>query len=226
MHNRPIFDTERFLHAEGYHLIAGIDEAGRGAWAGPVVASAVILPPDIDTKLLKEVNDSKKMSPAKREYCYGLIFDHALAVSSCWESHKTIDKSGILPATKLAMKKAVAGLASKPNYLLIDYLSLPDINISQRGIKFGDALCLSIACASIIAKVTRDRMMVELENEYTGYNLHRNKGYGTREHALGLKKKGPCNIHRKSFRPVREVTAKTMLAKGYEVLALFLCSAI
>ncbi|MFC2009923.1 ribonuclease HII [Chloroflexota bacterium] len=208
MRNRPTFETEKLLHADGYHMVAGIDEAGRGAWAGPVVAAAVIFAPDFDTSELEEVNDSKKMSPYKREYYYGLIFHHALAVSTGWESHEDIDRKGILPATKQAMKKAVAGLSLVPNYLLIDYLLLPDINIFQRGIKFGDALSFSIACASIIAKVTRDRVMVSMEKEYAGYNLRQNKGYGTHEHALGLKKLGPCNIHRKTFRPVREVMVK------------------
>ncbi|MCJ7654271.1 MAG: ribonuclease HII, partial [Dehalococcoidia bacterium] len=190
--------------ARGYRLIAGIDEAGRGALAGPVVAAAVILPQSPDFPWLKSVRDSKEVPPARREFLFDLIRQDAIAVSVGIIAPQTIDVIGILNATKIAMCHAVAQLSHPPDFLLIDYLRLPQLRISQKPIVRGDKLCLSIACASIIAKVTRDRIMVELDQLHPGYGLAHHKGYGTKQHVSCLHQHGPSPIHRHSFAPVRE----------------------
>ncbi|MCJ7514913.1 MAG: ribonuclease HII [Dehalococcoidia bacterium] len=195
---------ENGLSAEGYRLIAGIDEAGRGALAGPVVAAAVILPPSPDFSWLQSVRDSKELPAAKREFLFDLIKQDAIAVSVGIIAPQTIDVIGILNATKIAMCYAVEQLATPPDYLLIDFLRLTQLRISQKPIVRGDKLCLSIACASIIAKVTRDRIMVELDQLHPGYGLADHKGYGTRKHVSCLRQNGPSPIHRHSFAPVKE----------------------
>ena len=178
----PSFAEEALLLAQGYRRIAGIDEAGRGALAGPVVAAAVILPTTLDVPWQDEVRDSKQLTPARRELLYQRINEIALAVGVGVVAHSDIDKVGIAPATRRAMQEAVAQLSPSPEYLLIDYFRLPEVRLPQKGVVDGDSLCFSIACASIIAKVERDRLMVELDREYPGYGLARHKGYGTREH--------------------------------------------
>lgn len=200
----PSLVEENGLCDKGYRLIAGIDEAGRGALAGPVVAAAVILPPSPDFKWLKSVRDSKELPAAKRESLFVLIKQDAIAVSVGIIAPQTIDVIGILNATKIAMCHAVEQLASAPDYLLIDFLRLPQLRISQKPITRGDKLCLSIACASIIAKVTRDRIMVELDQLHPGYGLADHKGYGTKKHVSCLRQNGPSPIHRHSFAPVIE----------------------
>lgn len=200
----PSLVEENGLSSQGYRLIAGIDEAGRGALAGPVVAAAVILPQFADFPWLKSVRDSKEISPAKRDYLFGLIEEEVVAIGTGIVAPQTIDLIGILNATKIAMRQAVEQLACSPDFLLIDRLTLPQLSISQKGITRGDKLCLSIACASIIAKVTRDRIMVELDKLHPGYGLARHKGYGTKQHLSCLHQRGPLPIHRYSFAPVRE----------------------
>lgn len=206
MSDPPSLVEENGLNARGYRLIAGVDEAGRGALAGPVVAAAVILPQSPDFPWLKSVRDSKEVPPARRELLFDLIKQEAIAVSVGIIAPQTIDVVGILNATKIAMCHAIEQLACPPDFLLIDFLRLPQLRISQKPIVHGDQLCLSIACASIIAKVTRDRIMVELDQLHPGYGLANHKGYGTRHHVSCLHRHGPSPIHRHSFAPVREAS--------------------
>ncbi|MCC6605345.1 MAG: ribonuclease HII [Anaerolineae bacterium] len=185
--------------------IAGIDEAGRGALAGPVVAAAVILPlnDSIETQLLG-VNDSKQLTAAQRETLFDLICQHALAYSIGLEPAAVIDQIGILPANKLAMVTAVSHLTPPPEFLLIDgRIRLPQLNIPQKAIVRGDSQSLSIAAASILAKVTRDRLMVELDRHYPAYGFAQHKGYGTEFHRAAIAQFGPCPEHRHSFAPIR-----------------------
>jgi len=203
-HQKPSFAEERLLEAQGYRLIAGVDEVGRGALIGPVVAAAVILPPDVNTHWKDKVRDSKLLSPGRREYLFALIHETAIAVGIGMIAPEIVDSQGIVRATRLAMKSAIDQLVPEPQYLLIDYLRLPEVTLPQKGITDGDSLCFSIACASIVAKVARDRLMVEMDRTYTGYGLAKHKGYGTKEHLACLRRQGPCPLHRRSFRPVRE----------------------
>jgi ribonuclease HII len=199
----PTFDQEATLQAQGYRLIAGVDEVGRGALAGPVMAAAVILPLGTDFPWLRLVRDSKQLSPKQRER----VFDHVQGAGIPFGlgsvPHAIIDEVGIVQATRLAMAQAVDSLPSRPDFLLIDALSLPEVELPQKGIIRGDQLSLSIACASIMAKVSRDRRMTEFDGVYPGYGLARHKGYGTRQHLQCLGQLGPCAIHRRSFAPVR-----------------------
>lgn len=188
------FETELYL--KGIKYVAGIDEVGRGPLAGPVVAAAVILPEDFD---VVGVDDSKKLSEKKREELYEKIMEKAIAYSFGIVDNNIIDEINILEATKLAMEKAVAGLSLEPEFLLIDALELKKIKLPQMGIIKGDAKSVSIAAASIIAKVKRDRMMVSFHEEYPYYCFEKNKGYGTKDHYEGIKNQGICSIHRKSF---------------------------
>lgn len=204
-HHKPSFAEEKLLEAQGYRLVAGIDEVGRGALAGPVAAAAVILPCDVDVHWLGQVKDSKQLSPSNRELLFGYIQGVSVAIGIGISDHDVIDAHGIAKATRLAMKSAVEQLTPQPQYLIIDYIRLPEVSIPQKGITGGDSLCLSIACASIIAKVARDRLMVEFDRVYQGYGLARHKGYGTEEHLSCLKKLGPCPIHRRSFRPLKDM---------------------
>jgi len=201
----PSLAEEVKLRAQGYQLIAGIDEVGRGALAGPVVAAAVILPCQIDMPWLNQVRDSKQLSPAKRQLLFGHIYEVAISVGIGMVRHEVIDDQGIVKATRLAMKLAIDHLSPPPESLLIDYIRLPEVLLPQKGITNGDELCLSIACASIVAKVTRDRLMVELDKIYPGYGLTDHKGYGTKVHLSCLYRLGPSPIHRQSFRPVKDM---------------------
>ena len=204
----PSFSEERRLAAQGYRFIAGIDEVGRGALAGPVVAAAVILPRRRKTSWLNRVRDSKQLSPATRELLFHHIHEASIAVGIGMANREVIDSQGIVKATQLAMKLAIDQLSPPPETLLIDYVYLPEAKLPQKGVVDGDSLCLSIACASIVAKVTRDRLMVEIDKAYPGYGLARHKGYGTREHLTCLSRLGPSPIHRQSFRPVRDLMRK------------------
>lgn len=187
---------EEELYAGGIRYIAGIDEVGRGPLAGPVVAAAVILPADFD---VIGVDDSKKLTGKKREELYALITKHAVCFSIGIIDNYIIDEINILEATKLAMRQAVERLETTPEYILIDALTLKDINIPQRGIIKGDSLSISIAAASIVAKVTRDRMMDEYHLKYPHYCFDQNKGYGTKAHYEGIDCHGMCELHRRSF---------------------------
>jgi ribonuclease HII len=203
---RPSLSEEKRLLKQGHQLIAGVDEAGRGALAGPVVAAAVIMPHSIATDWSSEVRDCKLLSPAKREQLYHYIKKIAIATGIGMIPAGIIDSQNIIKATILAMKQAVARLSPPADFLLIDHLHLPNISPPQKGITNGDRLCFSIACASIVAKVTRDQFMIQLDRVYPGYGLARHKGYGTREHLSYLSQRGPCPIHRHSFTPVKGVS--------------------
>ena len=200
---RPSFAEEQALVKRGCRLIAGIDEVGRGPLAGPVMAAAVILPLDIDTPWLHLVNDSKQLTAEAREQLFPLIYEAAIAVGIGEVSSEAIDKHGIARATKMAMKAAIGKLDPKPDALLIDFVRLTEVNLPQRCIPKGDCKSISIACASIIAKVTRDRMMVELDKAYPGYGFAAHKGYATKEHLENIERLGACPIHRKCFSPFR-----------------------
>lgn len=198
----PTFEEEAMLQARGYRFVAGVDEVGRGALAGPVMAAAVVLPLDADFPWLKLVRDSKQLSPRQREKVFDLVQRAGVPFGLGSVPHATIDEVGIVQATRMAMAQAVEALPSQPDFLLIDALTLPTMDLPQKGIIRGDQLSFSIACASIMAKVTRDRQMTELDSVYPGYGLARHKGYGTRQHLQCLGKLGPCAIHRRSFAPV------------------------
>jgi ribonuclease HII len=201
---KPSFAEERHFFSEGFKLTAGVDEVGRGCLAGPVLASAVILPYNLRKHWLKEVRDSKMLTPKKREYLFSYIQETAIAVSMGFVTNDVIDAIGIGNASKLAMKRAIEGLVPAADSLIVDYFKLPDVNLPQKGVVDGDALCYSIACASIIAKVTRDFMMMEMDNKYPGFGLCHHKGYGTREHWRCIETKGLLPIHRLSFCHLRE----------------------
>jgi len=202
MPETPSFVEESKFLAQGYQSVAGVDEVGRGALAGPVVAAAVVLPGRIEAPWFAQVRDSKQLGPAKREFLFYKIREAALSVGIGEVSHEVVDRQGIIRATRLAMRQAIEQLSPSPESVLIDYISLPEVQLPQKGIKNGDCLCFSIACASIIAKVTRDRLMVEFDKVYPGYGLARHKGYGTKEHLGCLRRLGPCPIHRRSFNGV------------------------
>ncbi len=199
-----LFEEQAYEH--GYQYIAGLDEVGRGPIAGPVVAGAVILPEGF---VLAGVDDSKKLTAKKRSSLAGEIKKQALAWSVVSIYPACLDQINILNATRQAMTLAVSHLNIEPDYLLIDALKLDDIHIKQRAIIKGDSLSISIACASIIAKVDRDESMQEFDSIFPGYNFSKHKGYATREHLEKLFDLGPCMIHRKSFEPV-----KSMLSGG------------
>lgn len=178
-------------------IVAGIDEAGRGPLAGPVVCVCVIMPLEKD-KIIEGINDSKKLSPSKREKLYDQILKTALDYSIVEIDEKIIDEINILNATKLGMKKALENLKIKPDIVLIDAVKI-ESDIKQENIIKGDALSYNIASASILAKVYRDRLMIELSKKYPQYNFAKHKGYGTKEHIEALKLYGKCPIHRNSF---------------------------
>ena len=203
----PDLHEELALYTTGYRCVAGLDEAGRGAWAGPVCAAAVVLPleqPDL-ADLLTGVNDSKKLSPARRETLLPVVMEVAEGVGVGWATPTEVDELGIVPATRQAMARAVSGLDGRVDALLVDYLRLPELDLPQRALPKADGRCLSVAAASIVAKVTRDRLMVALDDEFPGYGLARHKGYGTRQHREALARLGPLPIHRMSWRPVQEI---------------------
>ena len=193
-----MFEYERKYQKKGSRFICGIDEVGRGPLAGPVMACAIIMPLENTEDIIDGVNDSKKLSEKKREILYELIIKKAIACSVASVDNLCIDKINILNATKLAMKNAVQSLQIKPDILLIDAVKL-DIDTEQENIIKGDGLSYSIACASIVAKVTRDRLMMQFAKEYSCYSFEKNKGYGTKIHTDALQKYGACPIHRQSF---------------------------
>ncbi len=200
----PSYAFERAALRKG-HLVCGIDEAGRGPWAGPVVAAAVIFDP---RRIPKGLNDSKKLSEASREELYSEITAVA-QVGTGIVSVQMIDNVNILQATFTAMCRAVANLATPPTLALVDGNRAPDLPCAVRTIISGDAKSVSIAAASIIAKVTRDRMMVELDEVFPAYGFAAHKGYGTAAHAAALAEHGPCAAHRVSFSPIRSILSST-----------------
>lgn len=202
---------EKALREQGLGYIAGVDEVGRGPLAGPVAAAAVIFPSDIDEGDLAGVRDSKELTPGARDRLASLVLQTALDARVGWAPAREVDAVGIVGATRRAMMRAVNKLEPRPEGLLIDAVSLPGIPLLQRCPVKGDRVSLSIAAASILAKVTRDRLMEEADRRYPGYGFRRNKGYGTREHIQALDRQGPCRIHRASFAPVARCTGVGML---------------
>ena len=188
---------ERQARQEGYHWVAGVDEAGRGPLAGPVVAAAVVFPPDYENR---DIDDSKRLSPRKRESLYERIRTDALAVGFGLIEADVIDRINILQASLTAMRDAVLELAPPPDYLLVDGCHRIPLTTPQEAVVRGDAKSLTIAAASILAKVTRDRVMEIYHRQYPQYNFLKNKGYGTREHVQAIRECGYCKIHRRSFR--------------------------
>lgn len=191
-----LLSYERECYAAGYGLIAGVDEVGRGPLAGPVVAAAVILPKECR---IAGVNDSKKLTPKKREELYGTILEQALAYGIGVVPPGRIDEINILQATFEAMRQALGQLSPKAEFILADAVTIPGVDTPQKGIIKGDAKSLSIGAASIVAKVHRDRMMVQYDEMYPGYGFAANKGYGSAEHIAAIREKGICAIHRRSF---------------------------
>lgn len=203
---RMMYEYERVQIKRGIEVIAGVDEAGRGPLAGPVVSSAVILPrlcKDSDYEEWEGLNDSKKLTKKKREYFYKQLIEAArVHIGIGIVSERVIDKFNILRATQITMRKALANLDRKPQFLLVDGMVIPGIKIPQQKIIDGDSLSLSIAAASVVAKVTRDNIMYHYHEIYPQYAFDRHKGYGTKEHFKKLREYGPCKIHRRSFNPI------------------------
>ena len=200
-----LYKYEEELYDAGYELICGVDEAGRGPLAGPVVVAACILPPFLR---IEGVNDSKKLSEKKREELYKIIIKNALAYNIVFINEKTIDAINIYEATKKGMLEAIEGLKVQPDYVLIDAMPLNELKLNNKSVIHGDALSASIAAASILAKVSRDHYMEKMDIKYPNYGFKHHKGYGTKMHMEALEKYGPCKIHRKSFEPVARAMQK------------------
>lgn len=193
----PDYEYEKAAKSSGFSLICGVDEAGRGPLAGPVCAAAVILPEDA---VIEGLNDSKKLSEKKREMLFDVIKEKAVAFSVAYGTLEEIEELNILQATFLAMNRAIDGLKVKPDFALIDGNRVPkDIKIPCETVVKGDGKSMSVAAASVLAKVTRDRLMLEYDKKYPLYDFKKHKGYGTKEHTELIKKYGPCRIHRMSF---------------------------
>ena len=180
----------------GIARIAGLDEAGRGPLAGPVVAAAVIFAPD---RRVRKLCDSKLLTPERREALFHAITTHAVGVGVGIVDHETIDRVNILQATRLAMLEALRQLAVAPDLVITDFVNLPGLSCPQRNLVDGDARCATVAAASIIAKVTRDRLMVAADQQFPEYGFARHKGYATAEHLAALDRHGPCPLHRRTF---------------------------
>jgi len=193
----PDYEYENAVKSKGFKLVCGVDEAGRGPLAGPVCAAAVILP---ENAVIEGLNDSKKLSEKKREALYDVIKEKAIAFCVAYGTLEEIETLNILQATFLAMNRAIDGLAVKPDFALIDGNRVPkDIKIPCETVVKGDGKSMSVAAASVLAKVTRDRLMLEYDKKYPEYDFKKHKGYGTKEHTELIKKYGPCEIHRMSF---------------------------
>lgn len=198
----PTVEHELLMLERGLWPVAGIDEAGRGALAGPVVAGAVVADWSGDISWCRDVRDSKELVPEVREELYECIMAHAQSVAVGIVGCEVVDKVGIVGATKRAMYAAIKELSVSPRAALIDWVVLPHLRIPQESMARGDSLCFSIACASIVAKVTRDRLMIELHSQYPEYGFRNNKGYATEFHMERLLQVGACPIHRRTFEPV------------------------
>lgn len=199
----PDFEFETELHRQGYGYVAGLDEVGRGCLAGPAAAGAVILPRNPSQEVFALARDSKQLSAAQREEAYEVITGSALSYAVGWATPAEIDKIGIAAGVRRAMRRALAKLNPPATYLLIDAIPLPSSDLPQKSIIRGDSKSLSIAAASIVAKVERDRYMVSLAKRYQSYGFEAHKGYGTRRHLDSIAELGPCHAHRMSFAPVR-----------------------
>jgi len=205
MLHRPNLSLESALWRAGHRAVAGVDEAGRGAWAGPVVAAAVVLPSDAKglRATLADVNDSKLLTPSMRERCAAIIVEQATAWAVGFASEGVIDDRGIVAATQAAMQRAIVRLSAKPEILVIDHLLIPNVPTPQIARPKADATHLSVAAASILAKVARDRYMVAVHRLMPQYAFVHNKGYGTPEHRALLSRHGVSRYHRRSFAPMR-----------------------
>ena len=193
----PDYSIEKEIISNGYEFVAGVDEAGRGPLAGPVCAAAVILPTDLE---IEGLNDSKKLSEKRREALYDVVINSALAYDIQLVDQDVIDEINILEATMLAMTRAVENLSIPADYVIIDGNRIPkSLKTPSQAVVKGDAKSMSIAAASILAKVTRDRLMLELAKDYPEYEFERHKGYGTKLHCEKLLEYGPCKLHRKTF---------------------------
>jgi len=199
------FTEEELFEKQGYNLIAGVDEVGRGCLAGPVVAAAVIIPRENKRHWFKLVRDSKLLTPERREYLSVYLHEDAISIGTGAVSPDLIDSRGMTWAVRTAMKIAIEKLLPHADFVLIDYLTIPHLTLPQKGVEDGDTLCFSIACASIVAKVFRDHMMLDLDKKHPGYGFAHNKGYGTEDHIACLRKLGPSPVHRLSFQPVRGI---------------------
>ena len=200
----PTLEIEMALRAQGHQFIAGLDEAGRGALAGPVVASAVILPvdrPDL-SRALAGVRDSKQLSPRAREGFFDVVHQIALGIGVGVIAPVVVDRDGVVAATRRAMRRSLARISPQPSFLILDYLRLASIPLPQVSFPKADARCLSVAAASIVAKVSRDRLMCLLDERYPGYGFARHNGYGTTAHRAALDALGPTPIHRLTFAPL------------------------
>ncbi len=202
-----LYDFEEELYDAGNHLICGVDEAGRGPLAGPVVVAACILPPFLR---IKDINDSKKLTAKKREELYKIIVKEAVAYKIVFVSVEDVDTLNIYQATKKGMLEAISGLKAEPDHVLIDAMPLGELKIPHTSIIHGDARCASIAAASILAKVTRDYYMEKMDVKYPNYGFKKHKGYGTKAHLDALEKYGPCEIHRKTYSPVTKYFSKQL----------------
>lgn len=211
--NVNLYQYEEQLEDLGIKYIAGVDEVGRGPLAGPVVVAAVILPLNLR---IKGINDSKKLSLKKRNELYKIILNEALAVNVSFIDERVIDEINIYEATKKGMLEAISGLKIKPEHVLIDAMPLRELAIAHTSIIHGDALSASIGAASIIAKVTRDEYMDKMDIKYPNYGFKHHKGYCTKEHLEALEKYGPCEIHRKSFAPVKKFYTKQITLDLFE----------
>ena len=211
--NVNLYQYEEQLEDLGIKYIAGVDEVGRGPLAGPVVVAAVILPLNLR---IKGINDSKKLSLKKRNELYKIILNEALAVNVSFIDERVIDEINIYEATKKGMLEAISGLKIKPEHVLIDAMPLRELAIAHTSIIHGDALSASIGAASIIAKVTRDEYMDKMDIKYPNYGFEHHKGYCTKEHLEALEKYGPCEIHRKSFAPVKKFYTKQLTLDLFE----------
>lgn len=211
--NVNLYQYEEQLEDLGIKYIAGVDEVGRGPLAGPVVVAAVILPLNLR---IKGINDSKKLSLKKRNELYKIILNEALAVNVSFIDERVIDEINIYEATKKGMLEAISGLKIKPEHVLIDAMPLRELAIAHTSIIHGDALSASIGAASIIAKVSRDEYMDKMDIKYPNYGFKHHKGYCTKEHLEALEKYGPCEIHRKSFAPVKKFYTKQLTLDLFE----------
>lgn len=211
--NVNLYQYEEQLEDLGIKYIAGVDEVGRGPLAGPVVVAAVILPLNLR---IKGINDSKKLSLKKRNELYKIILNEALAVNVSFIDERVIDEINIYEATKKGMLEAISGLKIKPEHVLIDAMPLRELAIAHTSIIHGDALSASIGAASIIAKVTRDEYMDKMDIKYPNYGFKHHKGYCTKEHLEALEKYGPCEIHRKSFAPIKKFYTKQLTLDLFE----------
>lgn len=202
-----LYQFEEELYDNGYHLICGVDEAGRGPLAGPVVVASCILPPFLR---IKGINDSKKLSTKKREELYKIIVKQAIDYKIVFVSNEDVDKYNIYQATKKGMLEAISKLKVQPDYALIDAMPLHELELKHDSIIHGDARCASIAAASILAKVTRDHYMEKMDVKYPNYGFKKHKGYPTKDHLEALEKYGPCKIHRKTYAPVSKYFSKQL----------------